>query len=88
MSKAKNPLYVVKNNGKDVEEANSMIDLILKKLNLDALIPVLEAFVEAMLSQVQSYPMFIEVKKIFDQLFDQIITILFELQQKFMSKKA
>ena len=87
MAKSKNPLYVVKNNGVDVEEAVSYLDLILKKLNLDALIPVVQAIVDTLFQEVKSYPMFLEVKKIFDQVFDQLITLLFEIQQK-LNKKA
>lgn len=87
MVKSKNPLYVIKNNGVDVEEAVNILDLVLKKLNLDALIPVLQAIVDTLFQEVKSYPMFLAAKKIFDDLFDAIINFLFEIQQKLVAKK-
>lgn len=87
MAKSKNPLYVVKSNGVDVEEAVNYLDLILKKFNLDALIPVVQALVDTIFQGVKSYPMFLEAKKVFDQLFDRLITLLFEIQQKLTAKK-
>lgn len=89
--KSSNPLYVVSNNGVDVEAANGIIDLILKKTGLDQLIPVLENIMSILLSQVNSYPMFIEVKKIFDALFEKAIELMFQAQQmvnKFNKKEA
>lgn len=87
MAKSKNPLYVVKSNGVDVEEAVNYLDLLLKKLNLDALVPIVQALVDTLFQEVKSYPMFLEVKKIFDQIFDTLITMLFEIQQKLTAKK-
>ncbi len=86
MSKSKNPLYVVSKNGVDVEAANNIVEMLLKKLNLDALIPVLNAIVDTLFQSVTSYPIFIEVKKVFDRIFEQIINLLFELQMKFTKK--
>jgi hypothetical protein len=79
--KSSNPLYVVRNNGVDVEAANSIIDLILKKTGIDQMIPILENIMAILLSQVNSYPMFMEVKKIFDAIFDKAIEIMFQAQQ-------
>lgn len=79
--KSSNPLYVVRNNGVDVEAANSIIDLILKKTGIDQMIPILENIMAILLSQVNSYPMFIEVKKIFDAIFEKTIEIMFQAQQ-------
>lgn len=53
--KNKNPLYVVK--GKDVQEANSVFDLVIKKLNLEPVIQILQNILKMLLEQVQSYPM-------------------------------
>lgn len=53
--KNKNPLYVVK--GKDVLEANSVLDLVIKKFNLGPLIQILQNIFKMLLEQVQSYPM-------------------------------
>ena len=54
--KNSNPLYVVSKNGVDVEAANSILDLLLKKTGLDQIIPVLENIMAILLSQVNSYP--------------------------------
>jgi hypothetical protein len=85
--KNSNPLYVVRNNGVDVEAANSILDLILKKTGLDQIIPVLENIMSLILSQVTSYPMFMEVKKMFDALFEKVIELMFQAQN-LMQKKT
>lgn len=86
--KSSNPLYVVSSNGVDVEAANSILDLILKKTGLDQMIPILENIMQILLSQVNSYPMFIEVKKIFDAIFEKVIELMFQAQQLMQKKKA
>ena len=88
MSGSKNPLYVVTNNGVDVEAANSLLDLLLKKTGLDQLIPILENIMAILLSQVNSYPMFMEVKKIFDAIFEKVIELMFQAQQMMNKKKV
>lgn len=88
MSDKKNPLYVVTNNGVDVEAASGIIDLILKKTGLDQMIPILENVMAILLSQVSSYPMFMEVKKIFDAIFEKVIELMFQVQQLMQQKKA
>jgi hypothetical protein len=80
-SKSKNPLYVVRNNGVDVESASGLIDMLLKKTGIDSILPVLESILEMILSQVQTYPVFIEVKKMFDKLFEKMIELIFQIQQ-------
>ena len=86
--KSSNPLYVVRKNGVDVEEANGILELILKKTGLDKLIPMLETFMNILLSQVENYAIFIEVKKILDQVFNKVIEIIFQIQQMTAKKKA
>lgn len=85
--KNNNPLYVVRNNGVDVEEAANLLDLLLKKTGLDKMLPVLESIIQMLLSQVETYPVFLEVKKMFDKLFEKFIELLFQVQQM-MPKKA
>ena len=80
-SKSKIPLYVVRNNGVDVESASGLIDMLLKKTGIDSILPVLESILEMILSQVQTYPVFIEVKKMFDKLFEKMIELIFQIQQ-------
>jgi hypothetical protein len=84
----KNPLYVVSKNGVDVEAANSLFDLLLKKTGLDQMIPMLENIMAILLSQVNSYPMFMEVKKIFDAIFEKMIELMFQAQQLMAKKKT
>lgn len=86
--KSTNPLYVVRNNGVDVESVNGILDLILKKTGLDKMIPILETVMQLILSQVQSYAVFSEVKKMFDQLFNKVIELIFQIQQMTQKKKA
>jgi hypothetical protein len=80
-NKSKNPLYVVRNNGVDVESANGLIDMLLKKTGLDTILPILESVLEMILSQVQTYQVFIEVKKMFDLMFEKLIELIFQIQQ-------
>lgn len=87
-NKAKNPLYVVRNNGVDVESANGLIDMLLKKTGIDTVLPILESILEMILSQVQTYPVFIEVKKMFDKLFEKMIELIFQIQQLTSKSKA
>jgi hypothetical protein len=75
--KTKNPLYVVK--GKDVQEASSMLDLIIKKFNLEPLMTVLKNIFNLLLEQVENYAMFLVVKNFLDQIFQKVI----ELGKKF-----
>jgi hypothetical protein len=75
--KTKNPLYVVK--GKDVQEASSMLDLIIKKFNLEPLMTVLKNIFNLLLEQVENYTMFLVVKNFLDQIFQKVI----ELGKKF-----
>ena len=75
--KTKNPLYVVK--GKDVQEASSMLDLIIKKFNLEPLMTVLKNIFNLLLEQVENYAMFLVVKYFLDQIFQKVI----ELGKKF-----
>lgn len=68
--KNKNPLYVVK--GKDVEEANSMIDLVIKKFNLEPLITVMKNILNLLLAQVETFAWYQAVKKFFDEMMSKI----------------
>ena len=84
-----NPLYVVRKNGVDVEEASGLIDLLLKKTGIDKVLPILENIFAVLLSQVQSYAMFIEVKKFTDGIMEKVVEVIFNAQQMMnsMNKK-
>jgi hypothetical protein len=68
--KNKNPLYVVK--GKDVLEASSVIDLVIKKFNLEPLITVMKNILNLLMSQVETYAWYVAVKKVFDEMMNKI----------------
>lgn len=74
--KKKNPLYVVK--GQDVEAAEGLFDLLIKKFNLEPLMSLLKNLVEMLLEMVQSYAMFKVVKDFIDHIVKRL-----ELFQKF-----
>ncbi len=75
--KTKNPLYVVK--GKDVQEASSMLDLFIKKFNLEPLMTVLKNIFNLLLEQVENYAMFLVIKNFLDEILQKLI----ELGKKF-----
>ena len=54
-SKRKNPLYVVTNDGKDVESAETLWDAVVKRFNLQPLIDILMTLMEMVAKQVNSY---------------------------------
>ena len=68
--KNKNPLYVIK--GKNVEQANSFLDLIIKKLDLEEAINIFKNIVSILLSQVQTYAVFESVTKFVNDLLEKI----------------
>jgi len=67
--KNKNPLYVVK--GKNVEEANSFLDLIIKKLDLEEAITVFKNIFSLLLAQIQTYAVFESVTKFLNDLIEK-----------------
>ena len=68
--KNKNPLYVVK--GKDVMEAHSIFDLVVKKFNLAPAINLLTNIFNLLMEQVQNYAMFQAVKNFIDQMIQKM----------------
>lgn len=84
--KSTNPLYVVHKNGVDVEEVSGMMAMLLKKTGIDKLMPFLETLFQLLFQSVNSYPMFLEVKKLMDKLMEKVIEVIFTLQQM-MPKK-
>jgi hypothetical protein len=74
-----NPLYVVTNNGQDVEQAHGVFDLWAKKLGLDPLLDLLNFILKTLGSLVSNYAMFITVKEIFDGYLEQIQFFLSKL---------
>jgi hypothetical protein len=71
--KNKNPLYVVK--GKEVQEASSMLDLLIKKFNLEPLVTVLKNIFNLLLEQVENYAMFLVIKNFLDEILQKLIDL-------------
>jgi hypothetical protein len=71
--KNKNPLYVVK--GKEVQEASSMLDLLIKKFNLEPLMNVLKNIFNLLLEQVENYAMFLVIKNFLDEILQKLIDL-------------
>ena len=59
----KNPLYVVTNNGKDVEQAESVWDAVVKKMNLQPAIDLIWTLLELLAKQVNSYAALVWLQK-------------------------
>lgn len=64
--KNKNPLYVVK--GKEVQEASSIFDLVIKKFNLEPAFNILKNIFMLLLEQVENFAMFKAVKGFIDEI--------------------
>jgi len=75
--KTKNPLYVVK--GKDVLEVKNLFDLVVKKLNLEPVIQIINNILKMILEQVKNYPAFVAAKAFVDEM----IVKYFRLIEKF-----
>jgi ribosome assembly protein YihI (activator of Der GTPase) len=68
--KTKNPLYVVK--GKEVQEASSVIDLVIKRFNLEPMINILKNIFYLLLEQVENFAMYKAVKAYVDEMMQKI----------------
>jgi hypothetical protein len=68
--KNKNPLYVVK--GKDVEEASSLVDLVIKRFNLEPAINILRNILLLLLEQVNTFAWFQAVVKFYNDTIQKI----------------
>lgn len=68
--KNKNPLYVVK--GKEVQEASSLMDLVIKKFNLEPAINILRNIFYLLLEQVENFAWFQAVTKFYNDMLQKI----------------
>lgn len=76
-SKVKNPLYVVK--GKDVQEAKHLLDLVLKKFNLEPVVEFIQNMLKMILENIKSYPTFVAMKNLLDELMLKIFSLVSKL---------
>lgn len=79
MAKSSNPLYVVTNKGKDVQEAESLLDALVKKLHLQPFIDLLMELwlqiVEQFSELATNYSMFLVVKSLLDEWIDKLLAM-------------
>ncbi len=77
-NKAKNPLYVVKDDGKGkvIEEARDLIDMIIKKFNLNPIIEFLNQLFVMLIQSIENYPTFMAIKEAIDNWLDQLQAML------------
>ncbi len=72
----KNPLFVVTNNGQDVEEASNLMDALMKRFGLIPWIETFNQLLELLAGQVQSYAVFTVVKEFIDQIVEAFERLL------------
>ncbi len=77
-AKAKNPLYVVTNDGKDVESATNLFDMLVKKFGLEPLMQIFKSIVDMISGQVGNYGFFLFLQ----DLVDQFVAILEDIRSK------
>lgn len=72
MTSIKNPLYVVTNEGRDVEGVATYIELIIKKFGLKPYIDLLESMIAMITNQVGNYGFFLALQNFVDHIAEQI----------------
>ena len=77
--KKRNPLYVVTNQGKDVEQASGLFDMIVKKLGLEGALDLVNALLSSLFEMVTNYAMFVSIKNFVDSFLHQIELVLARL---------
>lgn len=65
-----NPLYVVKNG--HVEQADSILDLLIKKFNLTPVINLFNALIKMILENVKTYAVFVAVQDFFNLIIEKL----------------
>lgn len=68
----KNPLYVVTNGGKDVEEVGNLFEVLIKKLGLESVVDFFNSLLEELLKNVNSYAMLVAIQEFIDNLVTQL----------------
>lgn len=71
-----NPLFVVTNNGQDVEEAQGLFDALVKKLGLEPLIEFMNTIIQMIMEQVGGMVALELVRGFLDELVDALEKIL------------
>lgn len=72
----KNPLFVVTNNGQDVEQAYGFLDAMVKKLGLEPVMEFLQMIFNILMEQVGGLVALELFRGIFDEVVDNLEKIL------------
>lgn len=64
----KNPLYVVTNDGKDVEQAEGFVDALVKRFGLEPVMEILKSLFGMLSDQVGNYGFFLFLQEFVDNL--------------------
>ena len=68
----KNPLYVVTNDGKDVEQAEGFMDALVKKFGLEPVMEVIRSVLSLLSDQVGNYGFFLFLQEFIDEIVSQL----------------
>lgn len=68
--KSQNPLYVVKGN--QVEAADGILDMLLKKFNLGPAMDVINALLKVVMDNVKTYAVFVAVMEFLDLFIERL----------------
>ncbi len=71
--KKKNPLFVVTNQGKTVEQATGIIDALIKKLGLGPVIQFFEMMIETIISSISNYASLVVANDMLETLITQMM---------------
>ncbi|MFG1484143.1 hypothetical protein ABMA79_10750 [Halobacteriovorax sp. HFRX-2_2] len=72
MATIKNPLYVVTNEGRDVEGVATYLELLVKKFGLQPYLDILDSMIAMLTNQVGNYGFFIALQNFIDHIAAQI----------------
>lgn len=73
--KKKNPLFVVTNQGKTVEQATGVLDALIKKLGLQPVISLIEMMIETVISSISSYASLVVANDFLEKLISQLLEL-------------
>ena len=87
-----NPLFVVTNKGKDVEDVQGIFDALVKKLGLEPALKMLQGLLDFMAQEVQNYAtlkavndlltwLMAELKKVVEKIDELSVPVIKKLQR-------
>lgn len=78
--KSKNPLYVVTNDGKDVETATNLFDMLVKKLGLAPVIEIFKNMIEHLTHMTGNYGVFLFLQELIDNFVTTLESIISQIK--------